>query len=261
MTASLTSDRPAGSIIGGFIRAHPVIAYYALACAVTWALMPLLGVSMLFGLLALFGPAVAAIVVRGVRDGRPGVRDLLGSAVRWRASPRWYALAIGYPVLATAIGLAAYLLAGHAMPALTTVAAIELVLFALVVGEELGWRGFMVDELLRRRSPLVTALVVGGAWALWHAPLYLLPGMPSFGQPYLVFVAWVVPLSVGMTWLWMRTRSTLLATVMHGTANVALGILLGATTFDQKLGFSALGYAVLAVAAAVVMGGRRLRRS
>ena len=36
--------------------------------------------------------------------------------------------------------------------------------------EEAGWRGFAVPELLKTKSLLPTALVVGVLWALWHVP-------------------------------------------------------------------------------------------
>jgi hypothetical protein len=48
----------------------------------------LVTVSPLFGLPALFGPALAAILMIAVADGKPGLRDLLGRMVRWRAGTR-----------------------------------------------------------------------------------------------------------------------------------------------------------------------------
>ena len=39
------------------------------------------------------------------------------------------------------------------------------------LGEELGWRGFLVPELARSTSFHRVALVSGGIWAAWHAPL------------------------------------------------------------------------------------------
>ena len=55
---------------------------------------------------------------------------------------------------------------------------ILLVLFVLVIGEEIGWRGFLLRGLLNRQSPLVATLVVAVVWTLWHSPLYFIPGMP-----------------------------------------------------------------------------------
>ena len=56
----------------GLIRRHPLVAYYVLALAISVALGLLLTVSLLFGLLALFGPAAAALIVARTSEGGPG---------------------------------------------------------------------------------------------------------------------------------------------------------------------------------------------
>ena len=49
------------------IKRYPLIAYFVLAYALAWILIPLVvSVSVAFGLLALFGPTFAAISVTGV---------------------------------------------------------------------------------------------------------------------------------------------------------------------------------------------------
>ena len=55
------------STITLLIKRYPLIAYFILAYALAWILIPLVvSVSVAFGLLALFGPAIAAIIVTGV---------------------------------------------------------------------------------------------------------------------------------------------------------------------------------------------------
>ena len=67
-----------------FVKRHPLVVFFVLGYALTWPMIPLVTVSPLWGLPALFGPALAAIIVIAVVDGRPGLRDLLGRMVRWR---------------------------------------------------------------------------------------------------------------------------------------------------------------------------------
>jgi hypothetical protein len=45
---------------------------------------------------------------------------------------------------------------------------------ATVVGEEIGWRGFLVLELAKRHSFAATAIISGFIWAMWHYPIFLL---------------------------------------------------------------------------------------
>ena len=72
------------------VRRFPLVAFFVLAYAFTWWVYPLLRFNPLIGLLGLFGPALAAIVVTAVTDGRTGVRALLGRAVAWRVPVPWY---------------------------------------------------------------------------------------------------------------------------------------------------------------------------
>ena len=184
------------------------------------------------------------------------MRALWERTKRWRVSPIFYLAAIGLPLIAYAIGLAAYVLLGNQAPDLPgEITIVGLVLFVLVIGEEIGWRGFMLPVLLGRMSPLLASLVVGVLWALWHAPLYFIPGMPSEGDPYLAFVAWVIPLTFVLTWLWLRTRSVIVATVAHGSANLVSGLVLPLDDAGQRFLFSAFGFAV--VAAVLVVASRR----
>jgi membrane protease YdiL (CAAX protease family) len=46
----------------------------------------------------------------------------------------------------------------------------DLVLFVLVMGEEIGWRGYALPRLLARTSPLVASVVLGLLWAGASAP-------------------------------------------------------------------------------------------
>ena len=81
------------------IRRHPLIAYFVLAFALTWWIYPLLHFSQLIGLVGLFGPAFAAIIMAAITDGKPGVKALLSRTVRWRVGLPWYVVALGLPTL------------------------------------------------------------------------------------------------------------------------------------------------------------------
>jgi membrane protease YdiL (CAAX protease family) len=238
------------------IRRHPLIAYYVLAVAISVALGVLLSISVLFGLLALFGPAVAAYLVARSTEGRAGVAALRSATLRWRVHPGWYLAAVGLPLAGHALGHVAYVLAGNqALSIPGSIQPIALVLFVLVIGEEIGWRGFLLSALLRDRSPVVATAIVAVAWALWHSPLYFIPGMPSYGQPFLAFAAWVLPISFLLTWLWLGTKSVWLATIMHGSLNLGAAIVFPLAEPAQLFTFSAIGMA--AVAAAVILASWR----
>jgi membrane protease YdiL (CAAX protease family) len=140
------------------------------------------------GQLALFGPAAAAFLVARVTEGQAGMAALRSATARWRVHPAWYLGAMALPLTGYARGHLAFMLAGNRPIAIPgPIEPISLLLFVLGIDEEIGWRGFLLAGLLRRRSPIVASTIVVAAWAVWHSPLYFVPGMPSYGEPFLAF--------------------------------------------------------------------------
>ncbi len=232
----------------GLIRRYPLSAYVVFAYLFSITLGLLLNVSLLFGLIALFGPAAAAFVVVRIWRGRAGVRDLWAVTTRWRVHPGWYVAALALPIAGTAIGHILYVLAGNAaLPVPGAVEPILFVLFFLVIGEEIGWRGFLLRGLLDRQSPLVATLVVAAVWTMWHSPLYFIPGMPFVGNPFWAFALWVFTFSFLMTWLWLGTGSAWLAAIMHGAGNLAASLVFPLTDLAGLYVFSAIGFAIVAI--------------
>src|SRR5262245_26710707 len=122
------------------IRTSPLGAFFFLACAFTWPLAGLTALNLGFGLLALFGPAAAALIVARTVDGKPGTTALRQKVRLWRVAPIWYAIVFLLPLAVSGVVSLLALALGRATSAhLTPINPIGLVLFVLVLGEELGW--------------------------------------------------------------------------------------------------------------------------
>ncbi|TFC81498.1 CPBP family intramembrane metalloprotease [Cryobacterium sp. TmT2-59] len=93
------------------------------------------------------------------------------------------------------------------------------------LGEELGWRGWLLPKLMRLGT--VPALLLSGViWGLWHAPLILLgynyPGAPGWlGLTMMIGMCTVVGAVFG--WLRLRSDSVWPAALAHGAFNAAAG--------------------------------------
>jgi membrane protease YdiL (CAAX protease family) len=88
--------------------------------------------------------------------------------------------------------------------------------------EEFGWRGYLLPRLQQRWSPIVASLIVGVAWALWHLPMYVVPGAVYYGQPFWLFGSLVVLMSFWYTWLYNASNGRILPVVfLHGLHNAA----------------------------------------
>lgn len=209
-------------LIGSLFRRYPFSVFVVLSCTWTWGLAAMGERSLAFPLTALFGPTFGACVVLLATEGGASLRRLLSCFRVRRADLPWLGLALLLPLALTA----PVWLLESAAPAsldfrLTPLSAVSFVLAALIVGEEVGWRGFALPYLLRRQSALAASLIVGIVWAFWHLPNFLLPGFPHRGLPFPAFVLMVVAYSVLFTWLYRRTAGSLTAAVVfHAAINL-----------------------------------------
>ena len=137
--------------------------------------------------------------------------------------------------------------------------------FATVLGEEIGWRGFLVPELAKEHRFLPTALLSGIIWALWHYPIVL------FGDYRPPTPVWfhlpVITLNVilaNFLWTWMRLRSGSIwpCVVLHAAHNTfiqrffdPLTVRTGITWYvASEFG---LGFLMVGIALAVYFSSRR----
>ena len=122
---------------------------------------------------------MAALVTAWI-SGTPAPRAILRRLLAWRADARWYAFSLFSAAGAWLIAAAVHALTTGSAPALqrldqwymvVPIAALILVLGG-PLGEEIGWRGFLLPHLQQRRSPLLASLIVGAVWFVWHLPLF-----------------------------------------------------------------------------------------
>ena len=119
------------------------------------------------------------------------------------------------------------------------------------MGEELGWRGFLLPKLL----PLGQwkALLVSGAiWGIWHAPAiaqgHNYPDHPILG--ILLMIVFCILLGIIIGWMYLNTRSPWVAALAHGSINAWAGL----PFLFLKPGFdTALGGALTSIPGWIVM--------
>lgn len=92
-----------------------------------------------------------------------------------------------------------------------------------VLGEEIGWRGFLFPELAERSGPLVASMLTGAIWAVWHIPGIVWGGYNSGGSTavsILCFSWMIVAISVIAGWLRIITGSLWSGVVLHASHNL-----------------------------------------
>ncbi len=265
-----------------FIKRHPILTYFALAFLVSWGgILTVVGPGGIPGtsgefekllpvvLLALLaGPSVAGLLSTGLVHGWAGLRGLLSRLLRWQAGARWYAVALlTAPLVMTAVPLGLSLLFPEFLPRIVTTddkaSLLVLGIGAGLVGgflEELGWTGFAIPELRLRYSVLTTGFVLGGLWGAWHFLMNFWSSGDASGAlslPLLLHslffsVAILPAYRVLMVWVYDRTRSLLVAMLMHTSLIISNVILVPSATGVHLVNWSLVLAAALWVVVAAV---------
>jgi membrane protease YdiL (CAAX protease family) len=235
--------------------AGPLACFFGVSFLFTWALLPFASASILVSLVALCGPAVGALVV-ALALGPSEARELSSRVIDWRLHWHWYVFALLLPVPITALRTALERFAGaEGAIVVQPISLLSLIVFVLVAGEEIGWRGFALPRLLPRFGPWVASALLGVVWAVWHLPLFYMRGMPQYGSPLLAFIGYAIALSVTLTAFAQHTRSSVvIATAFHGAVNT-FGIVNTAASPTMRGWTNAVSYGL--VAALIVWGSSR----
>jgi len=93
------------------------------------------------------------------------------------------------------------------------------------VGEELGWRGFLLPRLGKHLGAMKAAWLMAVLWSLWHVAAFYFPGTPQHQLipplPFLIFAAFF---GYFLAFIFNRTGGSILATIVaHLSLNLSLG--------------------------------------
>ena len=168
-----------------------------------------------------------AWVISGAFSKDQGIRTLLRTLVHppnWR----WPAIALlsmpAFLLLPSALAHAFGVPLQWPSPQSSAASGIVKFCYALLftaVLEEPGWRGFLLERLQHRFSPLAASLSVWLPWAFWHAPLDFGGWVANSLILYLeIRVIFLIPLTILTTWIYNRSgHSILTAAIFHASFN------------------------------------------
>lgn len=228
-------------MVRGSSNGAEISAYLAIAFGITWGLAaaflafpdwmeaqfgPIGPTSPLF-YIAVWAPNVAAVAVTLARGGWSAVRDLFSRLLRWKVALwAWLAAIFFYPALMVVVQFAS-LGVGEPMAGADAWSAMAVGLTSISalllgpVGEEVGWRGFLLPRVLERTNAVMASLIVGAIWMIWHIPAFLISGVPQSNLAFPAFMLSGVALSVFVTWIFVNARQSVLVAgiVTHGVVN------------------------------------------
>lgn len=190
-----------------------------------------------------FAPGVVAAIL-SARSGRVALGGWLRGFVRLRCGWRAYAAAL-LPLpaivllLTFVLGYAPRVEALHGRPAILlylTVFPVSIfngfmtaLLGAGPLGEEGGWRGYLLPRLIERGGEARASLIIGIVWALWHLPIMAMFADWRSGVPFAAYLPLytlgVIGLSFTMTRVWRLGGGSLVPCIwLHGLVDAVGGV-------------------------------------
>lgn len=108
-----------------------------------------------------------------------------------------------------------------AIPAYATVGVIGAM--ARTLGEEIGWRGFLLPRLVEQSGFTVGCILSGCIWAVWHYPVLLFADYNAGTSPaYALTCFTLMVIAAAFIWGWLRLKSGSLWTsvILHASHNL-----------------------------------------
>lgn len=241
---------------------HSVFVFYTVTYAISWGGLLLLvggpkGITTQatdipffpLYLVTVAGPSLAGVLMVYLYQGRTGFRELLSSMFKWKVSLAWYAAALFTAPLSVFSVLFALsqsssvfipgifdsgnnpLASMFGIPS-ASASKVSLLLIILLLGlfngfvEELGWTGFAIPRLRMNYNLIVTGLIAGIMWGLWHFPSNYIGSAAGAGTlPLFIFMpsilfSFLIPYRMIMVWVFEHTKSLLIAILMHASLDV-----------------------------------------
>ena len=196
------------------------------------------------GFVAGYGPALAAIITIAIFNRSTGLKDLFRRLILWKVGIIWYMVALVLPSVMTLAAFSLHVIFDsnavsafnfHSFKNTVSQTAFWSDFFKLSImfllgfdglGEELGWRGFALPNLLIKYKALIASIILCFFWALWHLPYALTLNSAMSGQPFYSFIPGMLVLSILFTWIFNNTKGSILLSILfHAANNISYNLL------------------------------------
>jgi len=242
----------------------------------TFGLMPVTLDGSIFVILNVAGgaiPTIMALLLYYREEGTIKVKEVLGRGIDPRRIGRvwWLPILLLVPILnagAFILGIAS----GGPVPDNPLLQQLWMIPILFIAGfipisnafrEEFGWRGYAIERLQSRWGALITSIIIGLAWGLWHLPLRYFPtGIEVYSRtPLWVFMINAIALSIMMTWLYNNSRESIFTgVVFHVMLNFTPNLFPFGQT-DLGVYFNMILYVITAVLIVLYFGSQTMRKN
>lgn len=211
-----------------------------------------------------FGPFIAAVSVTYFTEGKDAVRRLAKKGINYRFKKIWFIpIFLFFPAVNGLISLVGAM-TGFTLDLpwlsnpLILVPAFLLYFVVSGIQEEFGWRGYAFEKLQRNYSAVVSSLILGFIWWLWHIPLFF---VGYYGDlPMWLYLIQIVIWAILFTWIYNNTNRSVFATmIFHAMANLTVASIFPVSQFgllSLPIFFGSILMALVTLFIVVIWGPR-----
>lgn len=193
-----------------------------------WQEMP--SVLLLLGLFAGFVPSIVGLAMIKKERGY-GFKPYMKGRLTWSFPKKWLLVMMIFPAQAAlSLLLVTIIEEGFVIVNPISLKMMPLVFLQIVfvggaLGEEFGWRGFVLDKLQHTIGPIKGTLLLGVFWSLWHLPLFFMLNTVQSNLPLWQFMLQNTVIAFFYTWLYNKTEGNLILMILlHGVLNTSSAI-------------------------------------
>jgi membrane protease YdiL (CAAX protease family) len=184
------------------------------------------------GFFGAWGPLVAALIVKMKENGKEGVVSLLKKGLDRNFDKKWWVpIFLVFPMLII-ISFFIAIQNDQIIPeseAINYLPFLPFIFFSVLFTsgpfqEEFGWRGYALPLIQKKYNVLVSSIILGFIWAVWHLPQFLVP-IEKTGMFYITpvwsFILTVMSANIIYSWIFNKTNQSVLASlVLHTQMNL-----------------------------------------
>ena len=186
--------------------------------------------------LGFVGPIASATILTFISSGKKGLAELYSGLTRVKVKPIWL-LATFLPAALNIVTHFVFSIFFEYKELIDIHIIIinYLIISLFLVLEEVGWRGYALPRLLNSKNALISSLILGIIWAIWHFPFWTISPIDGAPEPFYIFyitgTIGAIAMAIILTWIFNNTRKSILfATLCHASFNATIGAIAFDTT-------------------------------
>lgn len=190
--------------------------------------------------IATFVPSFVGLFMDYKINGIRGITKAAKRIVNPKISMRWYLYIFGVMPTTMLLSYIVLYLLRKTMPVSEfSLYAVPLVFIYILffmgpLGEEAGWRGFLLRKLITVYRPFCASVIVGIIWSSWHLPLFFIDTtiqselVKSYGFviAFSAYILYTLMITIQISILYINTKGNIFGVILfHTMANTSLGMM------------------------------------